>query len=249
MKRILLSAAMLVALSASAQSTRFTKFISTSAESIDTEAVQSDKAFLTRTLYQGYNTICLPFALTAEEFASTFGEMARLEKPVGAMVENGEFTLYFSDCTNEGMEAGIPYLIKSDAVKYVRISNTTGSSVSMPASVTFGDGNGNVATFKGSFERLQPIGTWAIPAVQGEVPADLVCCDGARTLNPTRCFFTWDAQQGASKMAIRHIATGDVVTGINAATIEGSEATFNIAGQRVKNAHGLIIKSGKKVLE
>lgn len=251
MKRILLSAAMVAALSASAQSTAArTKYVSTSGTSIDTELVQEATTRLTRTFYQGYNTLCLPYSLTADEVATAMGEGFRVEKPVGAFVENGDFVLCFADCTSEGIEAGMPYLVYSDKARYAAITNTTGTAVSAPAAVSFVDGMGNVASFMGSFERLEPVGTWAIPAVPGEVPANLICTDGARMLNPTRCFFTWDSQKDATNMVIRHLAAGETVTGITAANVTTAEGvTYNLAGQRTQNAQGVVVMGGKKVLK
>lgn len=251
MKRILLSAAMLAALSASAQrASTPAKYISTSGTEIDTELTIDAATRLTRILYQGYNTVCMPYSLTAEEVAAAFGQDVTLEKPVGAFVEGNDFVLCFADCTSEGMEAGMPYLLHTDKSHYISVSNSTGMAVSTPAFVTFGDGQGNVATFRGSFERLEPVGTWAIPAVQGEIPANLICCDGARILNPTRCFFTWDKQNGASNMVIRHFAAGEEVSGITAANITTADgAIFNTAGQRVQQGHGVMIQGGKKVIK
>lgn len=251
MKRILLSAAMIAALSASAQRTSTpVKYISTSGTEINTELAREATTRLTRVLYQGYNTLCMPYSLTAEEVAATFGQDVTLEKPVGAFVEGNDFVLCFAECTSEGIEAGMPYLLHAAESHYVSATNSTGMVVDTPAFVTFGDGQGNVATFRGSFERLEPVGTWAIPAVQGEIPANLICCDGARILNPTRCFFTWDQQNGASNMVIRHYAAGEAVTGITAANITTADgATFNTAGQRVQQGHGVMIQGGKKVIK
>lgn len=251
MKRILLSAAMIAALSASAQSKNVRpQFVNTSGTSLDTELVQNTDTRLYRTLYQGYNTVCMPYTVAADDFVKFFGEGARLEKPVGALTENGDFVLCFADCTGEDMEAGMPYLVYSEKFRSAKLTNTTGNVVTTPAKVSFTDGQGNVATFRGSFERLEPVGTWAIPAVQGEVPANLICCDGARILNPTRCFFTWDNQQNAQNMVIRHVAASDIVTGLNAVGITTAEGTtYNLAGQRLEQAHGITIKGGKKVIK
>lgn len=242
---------MIAALSASAQRTSTpVKYISTSGTEINTELAREATTRLTRVLYQGYNTLCMPYSLTAEEVAATFGQDVTLEKPVGAFVEGNDFVLCFAECTSEGIEAGMPYLLHAAESHYVSATNSTGMVVDTPAFVTFGDGQGNVATFRGSFERLEPVGTWAIPAVQGEIPANLICCDGARILNPTRCFFTWDQQNGASNMVIRHYAAGEAVTGITAANITTADgATFNTAGQRVQQGHGVMIQGGKKVIK
>lgn len=253
MKRILLSAAMLAALTASAQNrpvhpTR--TYVSTSAQTISIESLQSSDARLGRILYQGYNTLCLPFSLSAEEFANAFGAETTVEKAVGAYAENGSFVICFADCTGQDLEAGMPYLIHTEKLRSISLSNSTGMTVSQPASIRLSDNQGNVATFRGSFERLEPVGTWAIPATLGEVPSNLIKCDGARTLNPTRCFFTWDAVSAATKMEIRHIGAEGLLNGINAADVTTPDGkTYNLAGQRVNKANGVTIQGGKKIIK
>lgn len=254
MKRILFSAAiMLAALSANAQNSHNTivrNYISTNAQQLNIEGLQNADARLSRFFYQGYNTLCMPFAVSADEFAEAFGSATTIEKPVGAYSENGNFIICFADCTGEGLEAGMPYLIHTEKNVSVALSNTTAATTTLPASVSLSDGQGNTATFRGSFERLEPVGTWAIPAVQGDIPSNLICCDGARMLNPTRCFFTWDSQNDANSMIIRHVAPGEYVTGINAAAVTTADgATFNLAGQRVNSQNGVTIQRGKKVLK
>lgn len=249
MKRFLLSAAMVAALSASAQTVR-PQYITTMGETLNIENALTPKAVMTRTIYQGYNTVCLPYSLSSEEVVQAFGEGVTLETPVGAVVENGAFTLCFADCTCEGIEAGKPYLLYSPAIKVARMTYNNSTSVQHPLTVSISDNQGNTATFMGSFERLNPVGTWAIPAVAGEIPANLLCCDGARRLNPTRCFFTWDTQNGqANTMAIKHVSAGEVA-GLNGVTITDAEgAMYNTAGQRVNNAQrGVMIKNGRKVI-
>lgn len=251
MKRILLSAAMLAALSASAQTIRpIRTYVSTSAQQINIESLQSADARLGRIVYQGYNTLCLPFSLTAEEFAAAFGAETTVEKAIGACAENDTFIICFADCTGQDLEAGMPYLIHTEKLRSITLSNSTGMTVSQPSSVRLSDNLGNVATFRGSFERLEPVGTWAIPATPGEVPSDLIKCDGARILNPTRCFFTWDSVNAASKMEIRHMGVEGTLNGINAADVTTADGTtYNLAGQRVNNANGVMIQNGKKVIK
>lgn len=251
MKRILLSAAMLAALSASAQTFRPTRtYVSTSAQQINIESLQSADARLGRIVYQGYNTLCLPFSLTAEEFAAAFGAETTVEKAIGACAENDTFIICFADCTGQDLEAGMPYLIHTEKLRSITLSNSTGMTVSQPSSVRLNDNQGNVATFRGSFERLEPVGTWAIPATPGEVPSDLIKCDGARILNPTRCFFTWDSVDAASKMEIRHMGVEGTLNGINAADVTTADGTtYNLAGQRVNNTNGVMIQGGKKVIK
>lgn len=249
MKRLIFTAALAAALTASAQRPQRPAVLSAEASTINTEALQQTSTILTRHILQGYNSICLPYSLSVEEFQQNFGSDSRLEKPVGAATEAGEFTLLFADCTHEGITAGQPYLLYSAKARYVTIKKEAAPTTAAPAAVTMADTKGNVATFRGSFERQSPIGTWAIPAVAGEIPANLICCDGTRTLNPTRCFFTWDSQADASTIAIQHLPAGTLPTAIQQVGTTTSEAAFNTAGQRTKQPHGLTIQNGKKVVK
>lgn len=251
MKRILLLAATLAVLTVSAQGTKSrTTYISTHQEAINTQMTAEPNVRMSRLVLKGYNTICLPFAMTAEEVAATFGADARLEKPAGSKVEGNDLVLYFADCTQEGLEAGKPYLLNSPKATYANIHNTTGVSLDAPCVSVFTDQMGNVVTFQGSFTRLEPNGTWAIPACEGTVPANIMRCDGSRILNPTRCFFVWENQQGADRLSVCHLRAGEEVTGINAVAFTNAEnTTYNLGGQRVAQDRGLLIRSGKKVLK
>lgn len=245
---------MLAALTVSAQTTPNRSkynYVSTNAATLELAKLEQTNSTLLRTLYKGYNTVCLPFSIAAEDVQHMLGADVTVEKAIGATLDGQDFTLCLMDCTSEGLEAGMPYLVYSPKTAFARISNRTGMVLAQPAAVTLSDGEGNVATWRGSFEQLKPIGSWAIPAVQGEIPAELICCTGDRLLNPTRCYLTWEQQGAASRMVIRHVSGGELITGLNAATVTtGNGATYNLAGQRIAAPQtGVNIQGGKKVIK
>ena len=70
---------------------------------------------LTRNLHAGsYNTLCLPFAMTAYQIETAFGANAKLAKFFDASMDNESLTLDFDDTVTE-IEAGVPYIIQPAA--------------------------------------------------------------------------------------------------------------------------------------
>lgn len=58
-----------------------------------------------------YNTICLPFSISAAEVETIFGVGTELKELVDATMDNDQLLLAFDDAAS-GIEAGKPYLIK-----------------------------------------------------------------------------------------------------------------------------------------
>ncbi len=70
---------------------------------------------LTRNLHAGsYNTICLPFAMTASQIEAAFGAGTKLAKFSVANMEGESLNLDFDDTVTE-IEAGVPYIIQPSA--------------------------------------------------------------------------------------------------------------------------------------
>ena len=64
-----------------------------------------------RYLFHGWNTISLPFELTADEINECFGADCRLEKLVAAENDANNVVIYFQDCKKEGIKANVPYIL------------------------------------------------------------------------------------------------------------------------------------------
>ena len=163
---------------------------------------------INRTLFAGYNTICLPMSLTAAQLQAAAKEV-QVERLISIGQEGSTLNLYFMDCTNEGIEAGVPYLIYSPTIQNLRINNKEASTVNTTLkSITKTDAEGNKITFGSSWESVQVAGRYGIPAIQetDELQSILICTDGDKTFLPTRCGFTWDTQNAtAETLEIKHI--------------------------------------------
>ena len=167
---------------------------------------------LHRTLLAGYNSICLPMTLSAEQLqqAAPGVQLERLAK----IQQNGNtLTLVFLDCTAEGLQAGTPYLIFSPKLQTLRATSTNAKAVSTQLlSVTKTDAAGNQVTFGSSWESLRVEGRYGIPAQQEAYPLQsiLVRTDADKIFLPTRCGFTWDKQAvNATDIEIKHVTKLD----------------------------------------
>ncbi|MBR4644658.1 MAG: hypothetical protein IKO73_05835 [Bacteroidaceae bacterium] len=163
---------------------------------------------INRTLFAGYNSICLPMSLSAEQLQAA-AKNVQVERLISIGQEGSTLNLYFLDCTNEGIEAGVPYLIYSPTFQTLRANSTDAEGVSTALKcVTKTDAEGNQITFGSSWESIQVEGRYGIPAMQetDELQSILICTSGDKTFLPTRCGFTWDAKSvTAQTLEIKHI--------------------------------------------
>ena len=103
---------------------------------------------LTRTIHhESYNSICLPFALSAAQVEAVFGAGCDIEELTDASIANEEITLNFTKRTT--MEAGKPYLIKpASTVTNPTVCNAVLTNTVVPS------GNADVM-FSGIFSPTQ----------------------------------------------------------------------------------------------
>ena len=184
---------------------------------------------LNRYFYAGYNTLCLPFSVSADNLRQLMGEGVMLERLVNA--ENGQLT--FMDVTDQGVEAGMPYLIYAPARATVTFSTTDLNLVQQPQGVRIGQ-----ASMVGNFEPAQHVNMFGIPAQQDTdlLQSVLVRTEGDKTFLPTRCGFTWDAQSTtATTLQIKHITgTEGMETSISRLRAEGTEVdVYDTAGNLI----------------
>lgn len=221
------------------------------------EAVQ-----LNRYLFAGYNTICLPLSVSAEQLQA---QGVTIERMVAVRQEGKVLNLYFVDCTSEGLQAGQPYLINSQKSQYLRVKNTDAMTVgASPEAVVMSDNQGNVVTFGSSWESMQQNGRYGIPAKQDVMPLQsiLVRTDADKTFLPTRCGFNWDMQSGtAETLEIKHLSSMSELetAGINVAQkIAGTVDVYDLKGNMIRKQvsgadalqslpRGIYIVNGEKI--
>ena len=167
MKRLVLTmAAAAVMCSQSATAQNRVKTMYTETQSLMVEQVESAEQTvqLNRYLMAGYNTLCLPMSLNAEQLQAA-AKGVTVERFVGIRQEGTTLCLYFTDCTNSGIEAGVPYLIFSPTAQYLRARNTESDGIDTELkTIRMIDGQGNQVAFGSSWELRSKEGLYGIPA-------------------------------------------------------------------------------------
>ena len=255
MKHLLLATMVSMALSTTAFAQNKVKNIYASSSKLDIEMMQSSEQTvqLNRYFFAGYNTLCLPFSLTAEQVAAAAKDL-KVERLAGIQQEGAIVNLYFVDCTAEGIQAGVPYLIYSPKSQYMKVKNTDILNYDTELkAVRMTDNKGNIVTFGSNWESIEKEGRYGIPAKQDVTPLEsvLVKTDANMAFLPTRCGFNWDKQgASANELKIQHVAGMGEVTAIP--TIKQVKTTgdiYNLQGVKAsKNAKGIIIQDGQKMI-
>ena len=257
MKKTLLMmtvAALTCSLSATAQNR--VKNLYTETQQLKVEQVENmeQTVQLNRYLFAGYNTLCLPMSLSAEQLAQAARDV-KIERLEAIRQEGSTVNLYFVDCTNEGIEAGVPYLIFSPTAQYLRAKNTEANGISTEVkTVRMTDANGNQVSFGSSWQLRTKEGMYGIPAKQNVAVLEsiLVSTTSDQSFLPTRCGFSWETRSSsAQQLQIIHADAG--TTGIGQLTTtrsEGEGVYYDLNGRRIAApAKGLYIKDGKKIIK
>lgn len=227
------------------------KNVYASSSKLDIEMLQSDQTIqLNRYFFAGYNTLCLPMSVSAEQLGDI-----KIERFAGIKQEGNVLNLYFVECTSDGIQAGVPYLVNSPKSQYLRVKNSDAMTIDNQLKIIhMSDNNGNVVTFGSGWETIEKVGRYGIPAQQDVTPLEavLVRTNADKKFLPTRCGFTWDQQNASAKeLRIVHLAASEVTT-INSIKTQNTttENIYDLSGRKVnKTAKGLHIQDGKKVVK
>ena len=198
-----------------------------------------------------WSTICLPFAMTADQLAAAF--------PGG--VELGDFTSWASEENDEGdivgitvgftsvsaIEANHPYIIK---VKEA-VSEFTVEGVNIApgeASVEVGKKKAEKGSFTGTYVAGETIPETDLFLNAGKF---WYATSNTKTMKAYRGYFEfYDVLTEAEGAASRINITFDDVTAIKGIKTDGEEEIYTLSGQRVNKAgKGVYIVNGKKVIK
>ena len=161
------------------------KFIYAHNSALNVQQLQSENPTqLNRILFAGYNTLCLPMTLTAEQLQQAAPDV-QVERLAAIRQEGNTVNLYFLDCTAEGIQP-----------------------------VTLSDEQGNRVTFASSWSQLNGDGRFGIPAKQDTeiLQSVLVRTQPDQHFLPTRCGFIWEQQSTtATELQIKHVASLDCI--------------------------------------
>ena len=205
---------------------------------------------LSRYFFAGYNTLCLPMTVSAEQLGDV-----KVERFAGIQQEGNVLNLYFVECTSDGIQAGLPYLVYSPKSQYLRVKNSDAMTIDdQLRTVCMSDNNGNTVTFGSAWETIEKEGRYGIPAQQDVTPLEavLVKTHADKKFLPTRCGFTWNQQNAAAKeLRIVHLAQGEV-TAIKGLNMQNSADAnlYDLNGRKVsQSGKGIYVQEGKKVVK
>lgn len=186
-----------------------------------------------------WNTLVLPFAVSAEAVKATFGNDAKVVEYSNAEDVNINFTT-----STAGIKANVPVLIKPAAV------NTENTYTFNGVSIVVADPNpkadGTNYSFVGSYKPYDLVNDDYM------LYADKWWKTEAGDSYKIKAFRAYiKANTSAAAKQLNLVIDGQT-TGLKLNTVNGNieGETYNIAGQRVANSYkGLVIKNGKKIIK
>ena len=207
-----------------------------------------------RYLYAGYNTLCLPMTLDPEQLAATAKDI-RVERLEAIRQEGTTLQLLFVDCTSEGIQAGVPYLIFSPTHQYLKVKNTDANVINIQIhAIRMDDGQGNRVTFSSSWNKRENDGLYGIPAQQNVeiLESVLIRTTEKQSFLPTRCGFSWEHQApAAEKLEIVHTNRAGIAGIKDVKQNATNDNRYYDLGGRTTNKpsqKGIYIHGGKRVV-
>lgn len=229
----------------------------------DYEGKTVDKITINRSFAAdgGWYTLCLPFALTADDIKTTFKDALFNEFESVSVNDQGVAQLKFKKVTET--KAGVPYMVlpRGTTVEEPVFNNKTIGEIK-PQTITrtckASDGEQLSYQFVGVYDPTVVSGENNVRFVGGNQGTELLIPDGKGTIKGLRAYFVFpNSSEGIITQAKLNI-DDDSTTGImsiNAINANHSNETniYTLSGQQVsKNQKtlkpGIFIKHGKKIM-
>jgi hypothetical protein len=207
---------------------------------------------MNRLVFNGWNTIALPFAVSEAELNEALGSDCRLERLVGVDSNGKELVLNFQDCKSTGIEPNIPYILYYSGETGMKKLAKVAYLEDGVASLTFkANNNSAVVTMSGTKKRIEADGLYGVLAKDNSEAKFVSVDDVTGGFAATRCFVTVSTGNQAI-LKTNHLAEGEV-TAIESVVKKGENADiYNLSGIKVANKvsglqPGIYIVNGKKV--
>lgn len=220
-----------------------------------------------RTLFKdgSWNTLCLPFPLSAEQLAASPLAGADIRTMTDASLSGGTLTLNFTPRTGENavtsIAAGTPYIIKWTKAEDYEQANAQTRDVRNPtftgvtiSNQTNGITSGNV-TFKGTYSPVNFNSTDATVLFLGDNNMLYFPENGAK-INACRAYFQLDGITAGDVNKARLLvndssATEIISTTLNDDGLQADDHWYDLSGRRLSgkpSAKGIYIRGGRKVV-
>ncbi len=209
---------------------------------------QSRNITMYRNVYPGWNTMCVPFAMSADALNATFGADCRLEALQSVENIDGIIYLRFADVKSDGLKANTPYLLYyTGEAKSVKVSAEDAVvEYKADASVCFKSA-GAAVKFSGAQTHLPADGQYGI-YVRDNAEANFTIVDSETSgFYATRCYITVDGVQNAKLISL-HGSDATAIRSLGADQDEDNEI-YDLNGRRQNDVQkGVNLIGGKKVL-
>lgn len=186
-----------------------------------------------------WNTLVLPFDLSADQVKEVFGEGVRMANLKNTSADsNGDVTLHFSE--TDAIKANVPVLVYGAADATAKlIEKVSVLPTATPATTA------DACSLVGSYDQATlEVGDWFL-----STDNKLYKATTTKTIKPLRAVFRPTSSEAKS---LRLDIDGDV-TAIDAITgepvIDANAPLYNLAGQRVGKAYkGVVVQNGRKFI-
>lgn len=210
-----------------------------------------------RYLFNGWNTISLPFAMTEQEIDEALGHGVRLERLVGVTQQGADIVLNFQDCKAQGLQADTPYILYypgETGTKKLQVNTRVESKESR---VTMTTGGGVEVTFGGAAVKTDAKHLYGIRVIDN-VDAKFTYIDNDKALfYATRCFISIPGEQHYN-LTVNHLAPGELTSINEIAAADDVVDVYNVLGMRVAQgvtvsevnnlASGIYVVKGRKII-
>lgn len=184
-----------------------------------------------------WNTLVLPFAVSAEDVKAKFGNGAKVVEYSNAEDVNINFTT-----STNGIKANVPVLIKLASVN----ADNTYSFENVNIQVAEPKAEGTTYSFVGSYKSYNLVNDDYMLYADKWWKKET---GDTYTIKAFRAYIKANTPAAAKQL---NLVIDGQTTGLKLNTVNGNieGETYNIAGQRVANSYkGLIIKNGKKIIK
>ena len=212
---------------------------------------------MNRYLFNGWNTIALPFDMTESELNETFGSDCQLEKLVAVDNEGASVKLYFQDCKAGGIQANTPYILHYNGENANKNISKLAVVTNDEAAITLTTESGETVTMACAKKHIDGIGFYGVLAADNS-EAQFVAVDESKSgFYASRCYIKL-ASGNDVKLSTIHIGAGEVASIAAIAASAEKVDVYNVSGMRVakgiqaselnKLQPGIYVVNGQKVL-
>lgn len=210
----------------------------------------------------GWYTLCLPFALTANEIKTTFKDALFNEFESVSVNAQGVAQLKFKKVTET--KAGVPYMVLPREVVNTPVFTDKTIKETTPKTITrtckASDGEQLSYQFVGVYDPKEVSGENNVRFVGGNQGTELLIPDGKGTMKGLRAYFVFPNNTNGNITLAKLNVEDDNTTGINTVlrpeanvTDANTSAIYTLSGQNVQKKNnslmpGVYIQNGKKFI-